>query len=90
MLGELTGEISGTGVQAGWIKLSAGDDGITPLEARVLRAATRAGVRTGSVIGSHTIKGRVVMDQLDIIEDEGYRADRFIWIHALSARRTST
>ena len=36
---------------------------------------------TGAVIGSHTIKGRVVMDQLDIIEAEGYRADRFISIH---------
>jgi phosphotriesterase-related protein len=82
MVRELTVRMDEADYRAGWIKLSAGDDGITPLEARVLRAATRAGVRTGSVIGSHTIKGRVVMDQLDIIEDEGYRADRFIWIHA--------
>ena len=29
MLGELTDEIESTGVRAGWIKLSAGDDGIT-------------------------------------------------------------
>jgi phosphotriesterase-related protein len=70
-----------TGVKAAWIKLSAGDDGITPLEAKILRAAARAAQRTGAVIGSHTIKGRVVMDQLDIIEAEGYRADRFISIH---------
>jgi len=33
------------------------------------------------VIGSHTIRGRVVRDQLDIIEAAGYTADRFIWIH---------
>ena len=39
MLGELTGEIETSGVQAGWIKLSAGDDGITPTETKVLRAA---------------------------------------------------
>ncbi|MGV8954515.1 MAG: phosphotriesterase family protein [Cypionkella sp.] len=81
MVGELTGQIEDSGVMAAWIKVSAGDDGITPLEERILRAAARAGKQTGAIIGSHTIKGRVVMDQLDIIEDEGYRAERFISIH---------
>jgi phosphotriesterase-related protein len=33
MAGELQGEIEESGVQAGWIKLSAGDDGLTPTEA---------------------------------------------------------
>lgn len=78
---ELTVGVGDTGVRAAWIKLSAGDDGITPLEARILRAAARASAATGAVIGSHTIRGRVVMDQLDIIEAEGGRADRFISIH---------
>ena len=81
MVGELTDQIEDSGVMAAWIKVSAGDDGITPLEERILRAAARAGKQTGAIIGSHTIKGRVVMDQLDIIEDEGYRAERFISIH---------
>ena len=78
---ELTEGIEDTGVKAGWIKLSAGDDGITPLESRILRAGARAAKATNAVIGSHTIKGRVVMDQLDIIEAEGYTASRFISIH---------
>jgi phosphotriesterase-related protein len=81
MLRELTDEISGTGVQAGWIKLSAGDDGLTPTEIRILRAAARAAKTTGSVIGSHTIKGAVVRDQLEILDDVGLPPDRFIWIH---------
>lgn len=81
MLAELEGEIEGSGVQAGFIKLSAGDDGITPTEAKVLRAAARAGAATHAVIGSHTIRGRVVCDQLDIIEQAGYTPSRFIWIH---------
>lgn len=81
MLRELTERFDEADYKAGWIKLSAGDDGITPLEARILRAAARAAQQTHAVIGSHTIKGRVVMDQLDIIEAEGYRADRFISIH---------
>lgn len=81
MVRELTQRFDEADFRAGWIKLSAGDDGLTPLETRILRAAARAGARTGAVIGSHTIRGRVVMDQLDIIESEGYRADRFISIH---------
>jgi phosphotriesterase-related protein len=78
---ELTERFDEADYRAGWIKLSAGDDGITSLEAKILRAATRAAITTGAVIGSHTIKGRVVLDQLDIIEAEGGRADRFISIH---------
>jgi phosphotriesterase-related protein len=81
MLSELQGEIEGSGVQAGWIKLSAGDDGITDCEAKILRAAAVAGRETNAVIGSHTKRGRVVRDQLNIIEAMGYTAERFIWIH---------
>jgi len=81
LLGELTGEIEESGVQAAWIKVSAGDDGITPVETKILRAAANAGAATDAIIGSHTIRGRVVRDQLDIIEAAGYSAARFIWIH---------
>ncbi|MBN1260358.1 MAG: esterase [Anaerolineae bacterium] len=81
MLAELTGEIADTGVPAGWIKLSAGDDGITPVEAKILRAAARAAAQTHATIGSHTIRGCVVRDQLDILEEAGYTPLRFIWIH---------
>jgi len=81
MTGELMDEIRPDGVRAGWIKLSAGDDGLTECETKVLRAAAGAGVNTNAVIGSHTIRGRVVRDQLKIIEEVGYRPERFIWIH---------
>ncbi|MEJ0013330.1 MAG: esterase [Bauldia sp.] len=81
MLAELTEGIENSGVKAAWIKVSAGDDGITPVEAKILRAAARAAVKTNAAIGSHTIKGRVVMDQLDIIEKAGHSASRFISIH---------
>jgi phosphotriesterase-related protein len=81
MLAELQDEIEATGVRAAWIKLSAGDDGITECETKILRAAAAAGAATNAMIGSHTIRGRVVRDQLDIIEDAGYTPERFIWIH---------
>jgi phosphotriesterase-related protein len=82
MQGELEGFIAGTGVQAGWIKLSAGDDGLTHSEAKILRAAGRAGAAAGAAIGSHTIRGRVVREQLDILEAVGFPPERFICIHA--------
>lgn len=81
MVGHLTEGVDDTGVIAAWIKVSAGDDGITPLETKILRAAARASAQTGALIGSHTIKGRVVLDQLDIIEAEGGSANRFLSIH---------
>jgi len=82
MQGELEGFIGGTGVRAGWIKLSAGDDGLTPAETKILRAAGQAGAATGAAIGSHTIRGAVVQNQLDILEEEGFPLTRFISIHA--------
>jgi phosphotriesterase-related protein len=81
MLGELEEQIESSGVRAGWIKLSAGDDGLTATETKILRAAARAAKATDAVIGSHTIKGRVVRDQLEILEAVGLALDRFIWIH---------
>lgn len=82
MLRELQNEIEHTGVRAAWIKISAGDDGISAIEEKILRAAARAGKATHAVIGSHTIRGRVVLNQLDIIERMGYTAQRWIAIHA--------
>ena len=82
MLGELQGEIEESGVQAGWIKLSAGDDGLTACETKILRAAAAAAAKVSAVIGSHTFRGRVVRDQLQVIEEAGHTAERFIWIHA--------
>ena len=82
MVAELLHGVGNTGVRAGWIKLSAGDDGMTATEVKVLRAAARAAADTGAVIGSHTIRGRVVLDQLEVLETAGYTPERFIWIHA--------
>ncbi len=82
MRNELEVEIEKSGVKAGWVKLSAGDDGMTDAEIKVLRAAARAALPSNSVIGSHTIRGRVVREQLQVLEECGVAPERFIWIHA--------
>ncbi len=81
MVAELTGQIEESGVQAGWIKVGASDDGLTPTETKILRAAALAARETGAVVGSHTLRGRVVLHQLEILEQEGLSPERFIWIH---------
>lgn len=79
---ELQEKIEISGLKAGWIKLAAGDNGLTDCEIKVLRAASLSGRKTGAVIGSHTMNGTVVRNQIDIIEKMGYNPERFIWIHA--------
>ncbi len=79
---DLTEGIDGTSVRAGFIKIAMSDDGPTPLEVRNLKAAARASQRTGAIIGSHTIGGRIARRELDILEAEGLDLRRFIWIHA--------
>ena len=59
MIGELTGQIEESGVQAAWIKVGATDDGVTEAEAKVLRVAAAASIATGATIGSHTVRGEV-------------------------------
>jgi phosphotriesterase-related protein len=81
LIAELLTGIEDTGVKAGFIKLSAGDDGITDIETKILRAAASAGRMTNATIGSHTVRGRVVLRQIKILEEEGYTPERFIWIH---------
>lgn len=81
MRDELNEGIGDTGVRAGWIKLSAGDDGLTAVEEKILRAAARAAGECGVAIGSHTIRGSVVLRQLDVLQEEGCSPERFVWIH---------
>jgi phosphotriesterase-related protein len=82
MVGELVGGIEEADVKAGWIKLAASDGGLTDHERKCLRAAARAGAATEATIGCHSPTGIVARDALDIVERLGYRAERFVWIHA--------
>jgi len=81
MQSELQQGIAQTAVPAGFIKLSAGDNGLTPVEIKILRAAARAAGATGAAIASHTIRGWVAAGQLDLLETLGFPAQRFIWVH---------
>src|SRR4028119_55503 len=85
-MGERDGDIEGTGWRAGWIKVSAGEEGLTETETKVLRAAAEAAAATNAAIGSHTVRGRVAMEQLDVLEAAGLSPERFVWTHAQRER----
>jgi phosphotriesterase-related protein len=79
---ELTEGIEGTSIRAGFIKLAMSDDGPTALEIRNLKAAAKASQKTGAVIASHTIGGKVARREMDVLEEAGLDLHRFIWVHA--------
>ncbi len=88
MIEELTVGIAGVGFCAGWIKISAGDKGLSEQEAKVLRAAARASRVTGAAVGSHTVRGDVLLQQLQIFADSGGDVRRFVWIHTQAESNT--
>ena len=81
MTHELKYGIGDSDVRAGWIKLSVADEGVLPHERVLLRAAAGASRDTGAITGSHTVCGRVAHEELNIFEEAGGKAERFIWIH---------
>lgn len=79
---EITQSIDSSPSKAGFIKIAVSDDGPTRLEERNIRAAVRTSKATGAAIASHTIGGRAALDQLAILNEEGLKLDKFIWVHA--------
>ena len=82
MTTELMVGIDDTDVRAGWIKLRSGDDGLTEAQRTLLCAAGSAATAANATIGSHTVRGTVAREQVDVLEAVGRPPDRFIWIHA--------
>ena len=69
---DLTEGIEGTDVRAGIIgEVGAHFTWLSPVEERVLRAAARAQKKTGVLLTTHSTRGPVGLDQLDILADEG-------------------
>ena len=81
---ELIEGIEDTKIRAGFIKIAMSNDGPTTLEERNLRAAANASKKTGAVIASHSIGGKVAFSQINILENLGINPDRFVWVHANS------
>ncbi|MHC4146464.1 MAG: phosphotriesterase family protein [Planctomycetota bacterium] len=78
---EISEDIEGTGIKAGFIKISTDNGPLSPLLERILRAAGRAASETGAAIASHTPTGSNAIRQVDILRSISPTI-RFIWVHA--------
>jgi len=80
---ELTVGVGETGVRPGFIgEIGTERFSVSPAQERVFRAAARAHRRTGCSILTHTTHfGELALEQLDLLEEEGVRADRVIVSH---------
>ncbi|HCO93753.1 MAG TPA: hypothetical protein DIU00_07365 [Phycisphaerales bacterium] len=80
-ISEIQDGIEGTGIKAGFIKISTDNVPMNALIEKILRAAGRAASETGAAIASHTSTGSNAVRQVDILESID-PAIRFIWVHA--------
>ena len=74
--------IQGTDVKAAFLKCAVDEPGITNDVDRVLRAAARAGKRTGRPIMVHTHPGtRRGLEAMDVFDDEGVDPSKVVVAH---------
>ncbi len=79
---ELTGGIDGTRVRAGFVKIATSDDGPTPEEAIIHRAAAIAAQEVGVAIGLHSPLAGPLGRVRETLVAEGFPLDRLVWAHA--------
>jgi phosphotriesterase-related protein len=79
---ELTEDIEGIGVKAGFIKVASSNNGPTDLERKVMEAATIASKETGSSILAHSLKWEGAKEHISLLSKYKCDYDRYIWAHA--------
>ncbi|WP_127144499.1 phosphotriesterase family protein [Pelagibacterium montanilacus] len=96
---ELTQGIDGTGLKGGVAKFGTGYNTISPSEDKVMRAVLDAHKETGCPLHSHTELGTLILEQLDVLAEEGIDPSRLTiahvdrnpdpWLHRKAAERGS-
>lgn len=84
-IGEFQDGIEGTGIKPGFIKSAVDRDAeLSPVDAKLVRAAALAHLATGMTIAVHTGAGPGLA-QLDILAAHGVHPSAWIWVHAQGA-----
>jgi predicted metal-dependent phosphotriesterase family hydrolase len=74
--------IGSSGVLPGFIKIALNEGELIPIQIKILKAAAIASKATGLVIQCHTVGGVAISEAADILEEEKFDFDNFIWVHA--------
>lgn len=78
--------IDDTGIKPAFMKIGVDQSPLSPVDAKLVRAAALTHRDTGLPIASHTGSGAAALEELDLIEAAGVPASAFIWVHAQSER----
>ncbi|WP_345159910.1 phosphotriesterase [Pontibacter saemangeumensis] len=82
-IGEFNNGIEASGVFPGFIKISVEWKGaLSPLHAKIVKAAAITHKATGLTIVSHTGADDPAFAQLEILKNEGVSPEAFVWTHA--------
>jgi len=76
-------------IRPGLMKIGVDEGPLSEIDAKLVKAAARAHLRTGLAIASHTGDGVAAMAQLEVLREEGVEPSAFIWVHAQSEPDTS-
>ena len=71
-----------SGVKPRFIKTGVNDAPLDELDRKLVRAAAITSRETGLTVASHTRQGRAAMEELEILDEEGVAAEKFVWVHA--------
>jgi len=85
-INEIENGIEDTGIKPGFIKIAVNPGNLIPIQQKIARAAARTSLSTGAVIAAHTGHGIAVLEEMDILEEEGLPLNRFIFVHAGSEK----
>jgi phosphotriesterase-related protein len=88
-IAEAADGIEGTGVRPAFMKIGVDDAPLSPIDAKLVRAAGMTASKTGLPVASHTGSGTAALEEVDILERLGVAPSSFIWVHAQSERDTT-
>jgi phosphotriesterase-related protein len=86
---EFISGIDGTGIKPGFIKLSADEGPLTPVQRKVIEAGAIANKKTGLTIAVHSGNGSAAREELSILMKGGVLPEDFIWVHAQNEKDTN-
>jgi phosphotriesterase-related protein len=74
--------IDGTPIRPGFMKISVNPSHLSDVSLKLIQAASRAHLKTGLTIASHTGPAVPAFEQIEVLKSNGIDPAAFIWVHA--------
>ena len=80
--------IGDTGIWPGFMKIGVDSGPLSEIDKKLVRAAARSHLETGSSLAVHTGPGIPALEELTLLAEEGVHGSAWIWVHAQSEQNT--